>query len=232
MPTLEERMASYAAVPDIRLMKRTPVIIRVDGRAFHNYTKVRKCAKPFDYGLHTDFVVTSARLMLEMQGCVAFYTQSDEASFLLIDYQRFETEPWVSYRLEKLVSLSASIFTQYFNAVSYDYPAAAFDSRAFNIPREEVVNYFLWRARDWARNSLFIYASKFFSAKQLHGKNSWQLHEMLHSKDKNWAALEGWQKNGTLGVNGLMTIDDTTWTHAALTDYLDPFIYCDEVDNA
>lgn len=37
---LERRMKKYyEQIPKIKLMRRTPVIIRIDGRAFHSFTK-------------------------------------------------------------------------------------------------------------------------------------------------------------------------------------------------
>jgi len=73
-----------------------------------------------------------------------------------------------------------------------------FDGRAFNIPLEDVPNYFIWRHRDWIRNSLAMYCKSFFSAKQLHGKNREEQHELLFSIGKNWARDLTWrEKNGT-----------------------------------
>lgn len=43
---LAKRMKKYEAVSKNVLMRRTPVIIRVDGRAFHTFTKGFQ--KPFD----------------------------------------------------------------------------------------------------------------------------------------------------------------------------------------
>jgi len=73
---------------------------------------------------------------------------------------------------------------------------AVFDSRAFSVPREDVCNAFLWRARDWKRNSLQMFARKFFLHKELHNKNTDDIHEMLHSIGENWMNLSNRIKNG------------------------------------
>lgn len=78
---------------------------------------------------------------------------------------------------------------------------AVFDARAFNLPREEVVNYFLWRAKDWQRNSLQMYARAFFSHKELVGKKQLAMHNMLYEKGKNWTTdVPLQEKNGTFLV--------------------------------
>ena len=60
-----------------------------------------------------------------------------------------------------------------------------FDARAFNIPMDEVKNYFIWRQQDWIRNSVQMLAQAHFSHKELHGKNQSDMHDMLNEKDIN-----------------------------------------------
>jgi len=74
---------------------------------------------------------------------------------------------------------------------------AVFDARAFSVPVDDVVNVFLWRAKDWERNSIQMYAHSLFSHKQLHKKNIGAMHEMLHSVGKNWTTnLSDRERNG------------------------------------
>ena len=73
----------YEEVPKIKLMRRTPVIIRIDGRSFHSFTK--KFQKPFDELLIKAMQETTKYLCENIQGCVLGYTQSDEISLLLVD---------------------------------------------------------------------------------------------------------------------------------------------------
>lgn len=189
------------------LTRRMPVIVRVDGRAFHSWT--RGLPKPFSRHLMRVMVLAARDLADDMQGFKACYIQSDEASFLLTDYDDLTTEAWFDYCKSKVESISAAVMTARFNLHwgDGDKPAV-FDGRAFNVPKEEVSNYFLWRAKDWERNSLSMYCRAHFSAKQLHGKRRDDQHEMLHSIGKNWTTdLTAQERNGTflLRINGSVT---------------------------
>lgn len=189
-------MKEYYELPSRhKLTRRVPVIIRLDGKAFHTFT--RGLQKPFCPDLHFAMVWAARALSEEMQGFKACYVQSDEASFLLTDYDQLSTDAWFGYVKSKLESISASIFTANFNAVFMQW-LGYFDARAFNVPREDVTNYFLWRMLDWKRNSLQMYCQSMFSATELQNKTAVDQHEMLHSKGCNWAAdLSNWAKNGT-----------------------------------
>ena len=171
------------------LMRRTPVVIRVDGKAFHTFT--RNFKRPFDGKFIDAMVVAAMYVAGEMQGFKLGYVQSDEASFLLTDYDNFQTEPWFGYRKSKIETVSASLMTAAFARAMRLVGVtdlAAFDARAFNVPESEVANYFLWRARDWARNSVTMYAQAYFSHQLLQHCTCSDMHEMLHSKGLNWAA--------------------------------------------
>ena len=197
--SLGDRMKGYEKVPSSTLYSKIPVIIRLNGKAFHSLT--RKFKKPFD-GNFIDAMVNAAEMVAkEMQGFRAGYIQSDEASFLLTDYDSIESQPWFGNKLFKIVSVSASLMTAYFNKYLNEFDKesiASFDSRAFNLPKEEVTNLFLWRKQDWDRNSLQMYARSFFSHKELHKKNKGDIHEMLYSIGKNWATdCSDVEKNGT-----------------------------------
>lgn len=183
-----DRMKGYETVTRNNLMRRTPVIIRIDGKAFHTFTK--GLTKPFDEALSEAMAQTTAELCKEIQGALFGYTQSDEISILLQDWKNLNTDSWFSGNIQKVVSVSASIATAKFNA-SFTHPEKAqyaiFDSRAFNIPFSEVVNYFIWRGSDCSRNSVSMLAQYYFSHKELHGKSVIEMQEMLHSKHGvNW----------------------------------------------
>ena len=70
-----KRMKAYESVSRNFLMKRTPVIIRLDGKAFHTLTK--GFDRPFDEVLMKAMTQTMFYLAQEVQGCVFAYTQSD-----------------------------------------------------------------------------------------------------------------------------------------------------------
>ena len=111
---LGTRMKSfYEQIPKTKLMRRTPVIIRIDGKAFHTFT--RGFQKPFDEVLIRTMQETTKYLCENIQGCVLGYTQSDEITLVLIDYQRFETSAWFDYEIQKMCSIAASMATMAFN---------------------------------------------------------------------------------------------------------------------
>ena len=108
----------YEQIPKMRLMRRTPVVIRIDGKAFHTFTRGFK--RPFDEVLIKTMQETAKYLCENIQGCSLAYTQSDEISLLLIDYQRFETSAWFDYEIQKMCSISASMATMAFNRIFND----------------------------------------------------------------------------------------------------------------
>jgi tRNA(His) 5'-end guanylyltransferase len=218
--SLGDRMKkNYENPARLYLTRRTPVIVRVDGRAFHTFT--RNLQKPFCTEFTAAMVKSALAVAGEMQGFKLGYVQSDEASFLLTDYDELQTQPWFAYNKSKVESISASTMTWEFArhmSVAGFTKMATFDARAFNIPEDEVVNYFLWRAKDWARNSVTMYAQSKFSHKELHNKTCADMHEMLHEVGLNWSTdLMDDKKNGTF----IMRYDrrtDVLPTYAAINE--------------
>jgi len=199
--SIMDRMKRNYELPARRfLTRRTPVIVRVDGRAFHTFTKQHGFKKPFDYKLIESMQGAAIGVANEMQGFKMGYVQSDEASFVLTDYDNLDTDAWFGYVQNKVESISAALMTANFGRnmrlMGITTPAV-FDARAFNIPEDEVVNYFLARALDWKRNSVQMLAGAHFSHKQLHKKTQADMHEMLHNEGVNWAHLDDVAKNGT-----------------------------------
>lgn len=103
----------YENIPKTKLMRRTPVAIRIDGKAFHTFTRGMK--KPFDTILIKSMQETTRYLCEHIQGCVLGYTQSDEITLILVDYRKFDSSAWFDYEVEKLCSVSASMATMAFN---------------------------------------------------------------------------------------------------------------------
>ena len=116
--SLGDRMKSYEGISRIYLTKRVPVIIRIDGKAFHSFTKGFR--RPFDEILIKAMQETAKYLCKNTMGCKIAYTQSDEISLLLEDYERVETQPWFENNLQKIVSISASMATMAFNRAFAD----------------------------------------------------------------------------------------------------------------
>lgn len=201
---IDERMKKYEYVSRQYLICKQPVIIRLDGRAFHSFT--RGFQKPFDNILVKTMQDTMNYLCENISNCRFGYTQSDEISLLLIDDTNTETQAWFDNNLSKLVSISASMATLAFNkffksnvadaylendkfdTLPYEakFDTATFDARAFNLPNHEVNNYFIWRQQDCARNSIQMVGQATFSHKQLQNKNCKDILEMLKEKGINY----------------------------------------------
>ncbi|MEY8366547.1 tRNA(His) guanylyltransferase Thg1 family protein [Anaerovoracaceae bacterium 41-7] len=203
------RMKMYESIPQSILERKTPVSLRIDGKAFHTFT--RGFDKPFDEMLMKVMQETMRYLCENIQGCVFGYTQSDEITLILIDYQNENTEPWFGYKVQKMCSVAASMATMCFNklfsekayeieesaaAVSHEKiealwlameNGATFDCRCFNVPKEEVCNLIYWRQLDAIRNSVQMVGQANFSHKELQNKSCNSIKEMLASeKNIDW----------------------------------------------
>ena len=99
----------YEQIPKTKLMRRCPVAIRIDGKAFHTYT--RNFKRPFDSVFMRAMQETMKYLCENIQGCVLGYTQSDEITLILVDYEKINSSAWFDYEVQKLCSVSASMAT-------------------------------------------------------------------------------------------------------------------------
>lgn len=187
------------------LPRRTYTIIRVDGKAFHTYT--RGFARPYDTNLMTFMNGTAQYLCEEIQGAEFAYVQSDEISVLLTDFAKITTDAWFNGCIQKMVSVSAGLATARFNKLAD--AEVSFDSRVFTIPDPiEVENYFIWRQQDATRNSVSMAAQAHFSHKQLHGVTCSGMQEMLFAeKGINWNDYPWTFKRGRI-----CSYVDTKWT--------------------
>lgn len=227
--TLASRMIEYEDQTNSRLMKKTPVIIRLDGVGFSKFTKDLK--KPFDIDFNRAMEYTCIKLKEKLDNVKMIYSQSDEISILLTDWDSTKQEnggridTWYDYRLQKIVSVSASIATVAFNEYIAKYLVvidskiwapkmftARFDARAFNLPREEVTNYFIYRQCDARRNSKNSFARSFFSQKELSGlKSDEALNKVFIEKGKDWNTLSVTQKQGFCILKDLNEDSDKKW---------------------
>lgn len=114
---LGDRMKKYEYVSRTYLTPRTPVIIRIDGKAFHTFT--RGFQKPFDGVLVKTMQETMKFLCENIQGCVLGYTQSDEITLVLVDYKKINSCAWFDYNIQKCASVAASMATMAFNKFFY-----------------------------------------------------------------------------------------------------------------
>lgn len=236
---LGDRMKTYENVTRTYLTRRTPVIIRIDGKAFHSFTRGFK--KPFDSVLVEAMQQTMKYLCENIEGCVFGYTQSDEITLVLCDYKKLTSQAWFDNNIQKICSISASmatmIFNRFFDEITKTYAnsvpyygtmypcdeqeriyidnlkksiskGAMFDSRVFNIPKEEVNNCLLWRQQDATRNSIQAVAQANFPHKHLEGKNCNELQEMLwQEKGINWNDYPIHLKRGSCCVKSTYTLE-------------------------
>lgn len=223
--SLGDRMKEYEAVSCQRLMRRNPVIIRVDGKAFHTFTK--GMVKPFDEVLVNTMQRTMQYLCENIQNCVFGYTQSDEITLVLVDYKNINTSPWYDNKIQKMASVTASMATVAFNRffrkwveqldeesnmawnvsenecayidiLEKKLDTATFDARVFSVPHDEVANCLIWRQQDATRNSIQSLGQAHFSHKELQGKSCNEIQEMLwQQRDINWNDLYTHEKRGT-----------------------------------
>lgn len=226
-----DRMKSYyeKRTKDF-LTRRTNTLIRLDGKSFSKYTS--KLDKPFDEGFIEDMQEVTKYLCSEIQGCKLGYTQSDEITLLLVDYDKIGTDAWFDGNVQKIVSVSSSLATAKFNQLRLyrkfkdkggvvdniekfwdkkDLPC--FDSRVFQIPeKEEVVNCFIWRQQDATRNSIQMLSRSLYSHNDVKNKNTKILQDMCWEKGENWNDLHPSKKRGSLVANRTyindMLIDD------------------------
>lgn len=200
---LGDRMKRYETTSQLSLLKRTPVIIRLDGKAFHTFTKPLKkhSTTPFVTELRDAMVHTTVELIRNIQGAVFAYTQSDEISILLRDWDTLETQAWYDYNVQKIVSVSASIATAEFNTQPLpNKPSLAlFDSRAYNVPHSEVTNYMIWRQNDAIRNSVQLLGHSVLSQKEMHGKSNEEVKAILRERGVVWDNIQLWSQRG-IGV--------------------------------
>ena len=216
---LGNRMKGYENVTRNYLTRRTPVIARLDGVSFHTFTK--GFGKPFDRLLWTTMYKVAKKLCDEVQNCVFAYTQSDEISLVLIDYYNLNTDVWFGNNIQKICSVIAAKASVYFNEILHDEifkqernaryqesllkiieKNAFFDARCFNIPREEILNYFIWRQKDCQRNSVSAIAQTYFSNKELYQKSTRERIEMInqYAEENNLVKYEEFDKMFLKGV--------------------------------
>ena len=210
--SLGDRMKVYERCSSVTLLPNTPIIIRVDGKAFHTFTKKMGFKRPFDLQYINCMKWAAMRTGSKMQNFRAAYVQSDEVTFLLHSDNPV-AEPWFGGKVQKLTSISATIMSIEFNilvgnirgdhdlypaSMGHDFEPAIFDSRAFNVTENDIPNVFLWRMKDWRRNSVQMFARSHMSHKELHGKSNGWILQHLKEQGKDWNSLEPRLKNGTV----------------------------------
>lgn len=180
---LGDRMKEYERVEaGRRAPPGLPILARLDGKAFHTFTKGLE--RPFDVRLH-DLMDATTRHLVKESGALIGYTQSDEIS-LLFHAATPRSELFLGGRFQKLTSILASMATACFNRhLAQALPEKAdklalFDCRAWVVPSlEEAANTLLWRELDATKNSIAMAAQTKISHGDLQGKNTREMQELL-----------------------------------------------------
>ena len=196
---LDVRMKRYEHTYRQYLPRRTYVLMRLDGRAFHTY--LRSAQRPFDRDFINNMDLLAVKLCEEIQGARFAYVQSDEISLLLTDFDTPQTEQWFGGNIAKMLSLSAGMASAYFTYLRYFHGGVpSFDSRVWAMSDPvEVANYFVWRQRDAVRNSIQMVGQYHFTQAELYGRSCNQIQEMLWAqRGVNWDAFPSECKRGRL----------------------------------
>lgn len=178
-------MKEYEAATRLVLPRRTYTVVRVDGRAFHTF--LRHASKPWDEDVVQIMQKTAQRLCKALDGAVLGYTQSDEISVILQDFENNGTQAWFGGVVQKMASIAAASATAFFTQeyqhyfdLDEDGTLPVFDARVFTIPDVvEVANYLVWRQRDAVRNSILGLGVHEFKHKSIQGVGTYGMLEML-----------------------------------------------------
>jgi len=225
--SLGDRMKEYEAVYDVSMMRRVPVVVRLDGKGFSRLTKRLKLEKPFDQRFLTVMADTMVAVASQVQGCVVGYTQSDEISIAIINHRTLDAEPYFGNRILKIASITASMATARFNRRLWrilpsndkdDDGEAYFDSRPFTMPTAvEAMNALIWRQQDCVRNSILSAAyyeigkvkGRKTTQKMMYGLDTSQLQELLFQEvGINWSTHYSPElKRGTVTYRKMVEIE-------------------------
>ena len=184
-----------------KAVKGKPLMARLDGRAFHTFTKRLK--RPYDVGMTTLMIETTKYLVEETHALVG-YTQSDEISLCWY----VEEDSLATYlfdgKYQKLTSVLASLATSFFTKnLDVLLPekaeaAPTFDCRVWQVDNmhEAYLNY-LWRQQDAVKNAISMAAQAHFSPRKLHGVDSVGKKKMLEEIGHPFDDMPSYFKSGT-----------------------------------
>lgn len=189
--SLADRQKEYEQAFDFKIIRRIPIVIRVDGRSFSRIT--RKLPRPFCPLMMEVMAETMLEVSKKLDGAIFAYQQSDEINFLLRNDQTVDTEPFFGNRIQKITSIAAATTTLAFNRLKESSGLklageAIFDARVVGVPTvTESINNLIWRQQDCTRNAITNAAlaelgkkyGRKTAAKILHGRNAEERKEIL-----------------------------------------------------
>ena len=183
MMHVSDKVKQWESATERRMLSGVPVIARLDGRAFHTFTN--GLDRPYDLGFQKAMVDTTIALFADSHPVVA-YTQSDEITLVWNDCKYFDA------RIQKMSSVLASVATFAFNrSKMINIPQkmripAYFDCRVFQAPPGGPLECLLWRQDDAVKNSISAMAQSLYSHRELHGKHSGELQDLIVARGLNW----------------------------------------------
>lgn len=182
---LGDSFKAIEAVTETTLPPGWPTVARLDGRAFHTFT--RGLDRPFDHRIVALMRDTATHLVEKFHAAAA-YVQSDEISLV---WPR--TPELFGYRVQKLVSvLAGAASARFCSGLAEHLPCRVgayphFDCRVFQLADVGVVDsYLAWREADAVRNSVQAVAQSLFSARELHGRGVSELLKMIPTRGRSW----------------------------------------------
>jgi tRNA(His) guanylyltransferase len=184
-----------------RAMRGLPLLARLDGRAFHTFT--RGMQRPFEPGMSRAMIETTRFLVHEMLPLVG-YTQSDEITLAWYEPSSSAAEYAFDGRYQKLASVLAGLASAKFcQLLAQHLPdklgaTPCFDCRVWQVPTlADAADVFVWREDDATKNSISMAASAHYSDSELDGKHSGDKQELLWQKGVNWNDFPAFFKRGT-----------------------------------
>jgi tRNA(His) guanylyltransferase len=200
--TLGDRMKNYEKAWENSFNGEEFVVMRLDGHAFHTYT--RELARPFDDKFVQDMNFVAEAVCKKMVGSQFAFTQSDEIS-ILIKPQKTKanvSETYFSGRVSKILSLSSALASATFARLRPEQPIPLFDARIFSLPNvDEVESYFIWRQRDTIKNSIMSQARTLYSHTHLQNKRREELLAEIVAAGYDWNKLDNSLKFGRISAS-------------------------------
>jgi tRNA(His) 5'-end guanylyltransferase len=221
--SLGDRMKILENTSRTYFPKRDIVFVRLDGKSFKSYTS--KLKKPFDLDLAQDLLDTAHWLIKHIPNAILSFSHSDEISLVLQPRKNDRWEPWFGGNINKIISVTASMASSYFNSLRIkrygnDIKLAIFDSRAWSIDesmRFEIINYLIWRHNDCKRNAINAIAQSVFSDSELHGKRQAERIVMLESLDIKLSQWDSRLINGNLLIAENIELGKSQETNEIIT---------------
>ncbi len=178
-----------------------PVIIRLDGRAFHSLLADHSFARPYD-NTFADGMVRVCTDFFTKSGFTPLlaYTFSDEISLL------FPELPFDG-RIEKLASVCASFASSSLTIALRLNDPVAFDARIIPVESGHVSGYLAWRQKEAWRNHMNGYSQTVLVRqgmkphlvqRQLDGLKAAELHEICFQNGINLATTPSWERRGIM----------------------------------